>query len=313
MLIKSRHEPLELKFFKILNNRMSFNEEEKTAFWALKKGFKGEKAFDEISGQLPDDYLVINDLFLTYNNNFFQLDTLIIADDTTYLFEIKNYEGDYFIENDLWYSVPKTEIKNPLLQLARSESLFRRFISDIGFRTTIKSYVVFINPQFTLYQAPLNAPIIFSSQIHRFFNVLHSRPLKLQNRHIQFANHLVSKHIKYEFPQRLPYYNYNNLKKGITCPSCYALIQENKAPKDRNVLCTTCGKSEGISSAISQSIEEFSLLFPERKITTNNIHDWCKIIRCKKTIRRTLAQNYSLLGHSSSSYYVNQGEGNYIN
>ncbi len=301
MIIKQREEPVELKYLRLLNSRLSLSEEKKAAFWSIVKGFKGEEAFDELSGQLFDNYLVVNDLFLKHNNTFFQLDTLIIAADTIYLFEIKNYEGDYLIENDLWYSIPKTEIKNPLLQLARSESLFRQLISDLGFSHSIKSYLVFINPQFTLYQVPLNMPIIFPTQLKRFFENLKINKKKINDRHFKLAYLLQSCHVRDNYPLQIPNYNYNELLKGMSCNTCHSIINKET---DRTVECGKCGRSEKIEDAILRSIEEFSFLFPDKKITTNTIYDWCKTIKSKKTIRKVLSKHFILHGHMHSSYYV---------
>ena len=44
------------------------------------------------------------------------------------IFEVKNFEGDYYIEKDQWYSASsKIEIVNPLSQLERSRSLLQDF------------------------------------------------------------------------------------------------------------------------------------------------------------------------------------------
>ncbi len=93
------------------------------------------------------------------NNTTFQIDSLIITSGTIYFFEIKNYESDYYYESDRFYKNPKTEITNPLHQLSRSELLLRQLIQSIGFNIPVSASVVFINPEFTLYQAPLNKPL----------------------------------------------------------------------------------------------------------------------------------------------------------
>ncbi|MFV8826503.1 nuclease-related domain-containing protein [Alkalihalobacterium sp. APHAB7] len=66
--------------------------------------------------------------------------------------EVKNYAGDFLIENDNWFSLPKKEIKNPLLQLKRSEDLLRRLFQDNGMNLTVEPHLVFVIPGFHLYQ-----------------------------------------------------------------------------------------------------------------------------------------------------------------
>lgn len=61
------------------------------------------------------------------NNTTFQIDSLIITHEKVYLYEIKNYEGDYFYQADKLYKKPRFEIINPLHQLSRSKALLRHF------------------------------------------------------------------------------------------------------------------------------------------------------------------------------------------
>lgn len=73
----------------------------------LFKGYDGEVLFDSYTSKLECECLVINDLLLQYNNTTFQIDTLIITPDKLYIFEVKNYECDYFFESDILYKKPK--------------------------------------------------------------------------------------------------------------------------------------------------------------------------------------------------------------
>ena len=49
------------------------------------------------------------------------------------MFEVKNYEGDYYYESDRLYMKPKSEINNPLIQLKRTESLLRQLFQSLRF------------------------------------------------------------------------------------------------------------------------------------------------------------------------------------
>ncbi|GLB59644.1 nuclease-related domain-containing protein [Cytobacillus sp. NCCP-133] len=149
MILKSRAESEELKIFRYLYRRLKLSEKDVNRFWNLEKGFSGELQFDRMLQEGPSDWIILNGLLLESNNTMFQIDTLLIAGGTIYVFEVKNYEGDYYIENERWYSLlSKSEIKNPLLQLQRSETLLRGLLKELGFNLIIKSHLVFINPCF---------------------------------------------------------------------------------------------------------------------------------------------------------------------
>jgi hypothetical protein len=105
--MKHRYESLELKIMRSLNVRMKLETKEENYYLNLEKGYEGEQKFDKWTENFSDNCLVLNDLLLEYNNTIFQIDSLIIPSNTIYLFEVKNYEGDFFIEADRWYSLSK--------------------------------------------------------------------------------------------------------------------------------------------------------------------------------------------------------------
>ena len=302
MFFKPRYESLKLKILKSLNARTKLAEKDVSYYRSLQKGYEGEKIFDkwlEAEG-LPNNFLILNDLLFEVTNTKFQIDSSVISSDTLYFFEVKNFDGDYVIKGDQWYSLSGTEIKNPLHQLKRSETLFRKLLQEFGFNLQVKAYLVFVNPDFLLYQAPINEPIIFPSQLKRFLNKLNRNPLPLRSRESKLAEKLLANHL-IEIPySQLPSYNYEELEKGILCRCCNSFFGRKSRSK---VICNICGRIENIDSAVLRSIEDFRLLFPEEKITTPTIKDWCKIIDSSKMLRRILKENFKPVGNRKPTYY----------
>lgn len=300
MIIKRRSESPELKLLRNLNCRMKRSEKELNYYINLEKGFAGELQFDKWLKNLTIECLILNDLIFEINNTTCQIDSIIIVQDTLYLFEIKNYDGDFYIDDDKWYTIAGKEIKNPLLQLKRSESMIRRLLQDHNYNFQIEAYVIFINPHFHLYQTPLNLPIIFPTQLQRFFNKLNIRSSKIMSKEKKLAKQLVSIHLEESPYTRLKKYTYTQLKRGIICASCYSFTTTVNKLK---VECT-CGYKEDITYAVLRSLEEYILLFPNKKITTSNIHEWINIVPSKKTIRRILLAHCKLKRNGKYSYYL---------
>ncbi|WP_257348095.1 nuclease-related domain-containing protein [Pseudalkalibacillus decolorationis] len=299
---KARYEMKELIILRSLNTRIALTEKESSYYWNLEKGFQGEQKFDGLLETLSGNYLILNDLLLEINNSTFQIDSTLIFKDTIYLVEVKNYEGDSYLEGDRWINKnTKKERKNPILQLKRSESLFRQLMKELNYNSPIESYLVFINPNFYLYHAPMDPSIILPPHINRFIDKISLKPPNLTDKHLKFAQKLRSLHLNNSSFMQLPTYNYDHLEKGITCPGCHTLISEVKNSK---LICESCGCSEDVTSAVLRSAKELSILFPEKSITVNTLHEWCKIIKSKKTIRRILVKNYKLIKLGKSSHYV---------
>lgn len=120
------------------------------------------------------------------------MDSLLIFPESIYMYEVKNYQGDYYYDSDRFYKKPKLEISNPLIQLNRTASLLRQLLQSLGFHLHVEASVVFINPEFTLYQAPLNKPFIFPTQLNPYFKKLNKlSSTKLDHNHKLSMTHLL--------------------------------------------------------------------------------------------------------------------------
>jgi hypothetical protein len=280
---------------------MNLDEKERTHYFNLEKGFEGEKVFDKWLMPNAGNGIILNDLLFETNHTSFQIDSLFFKTNTIFMFEVKNYEGDFYLEGDKWFSPSKREIKSPLLQLRRSESLFRRLLQENNVSFTVEGYLVFVNPEFHLYQAPPELPIIFPSQLNRFAMKLNRKSGPLKEGYSKLAEKLLGLHVEESPYSRLPKYRYEEVGKGVLCRRCHSLYHSfNKSV----FICGNCKNTEAYLPAVLRSIEEFKFLFPERKITTDQIQEWCKLIKMKRTIRKILYDHFEHVGHGKSSHFV---------
>ncbi|MDQ6597547.1 NERD domain-containing protein [Bacillus salipaludis] len=301
MIIKPRLEPKNLKVLRSLNTRMNLSEDDRQNYLNLKKGYEGEVMFDELTNKLQCECYILNDLLFKVNNTLFQIDSLIITQKKIHLFEVKNYEGDYFYEKEAYNTRSKSEIKNPVLQLKRSESLLRQLLYHLSYHYPIEAFVVFINPQFTLYQAPLNEPIIFPTQIKRYLAKFDLAPSSLNENHRNLASKLLSVHVEESPYKNIPSYQYNTVQKGLTCEKCLSFLNPTNGNKCK---CHQCGHEEEVESAVLRMVEEIKLLFPEIKITTKLVYDWCRVIESRKRICRVLKKHFNIIGARHYAFYV---------
>ena len=88
----------------------------------------------------------------------------------------------------------------------------------------VEAYVIFINPQFTLFNAPEGLPFILPTQLTSFMKKLNNKPAKLNNQHKKLAQALVSLHqTETSVNPSLPLYSFAQLEKGISCKKCFCL------------------------------------------------------------------------------------------
>lgn len=303
MLIKKRSESYELMVLRSLVLRMYLTKKEEFRYFNLEKGYDGEVKFDHLLENIHEDQLILNDLLFEINHSYFQIDTLIISRGVIHLIDIKNFAGDCYLEGDKLYSVKSNwEYNNPIPQLKRCENLFSQLLQRLKYNYIIKSSVIFINPTFTLYQAPIDQPIVLPSQVSHFIKNLGNTPQQPNKKDKELAQKLLSLHQSKNPFIFLPNYCYEKLKKGIYCTHCNSY---HISIKKHSIVCQKCGMSEKIRATILRHTQEFQLLFPDRKVTTHSIYEWCDAIVNKKTIQRVLKQNYTVMGKNSGTYYEN--------
>ncbi len=293
----------ELQMYASLNSRMNLSASQKRKYDNLYKGYLGELKFYQLLNEQPSaNRLALYDFLLESNETEFQIDSLVIHRDTIYLLEIKNFEGDFYVDGNEWFVTnTKQEIRNPLLQLQRTEFLFKRLLQNINVNFAVKPYVVFVNEEFTLYQSPLSQPIIYPTQLRRFINMLNTNSRPLTTYHTNSIIKLAALHKKQSINRRMPKFEYEQLEKGVVCQNCSSFLGHLTTKLFK---CLNCGRNEKIELAIMQSIVEFHLLFPNRKITANSIYDWCEGLSSKRRIQDILVRNLTLINRGRSSHYV---------
>jgi hypothetical protein len=302
LIMKERGVPRELIILRGLRPRINFSESEESYYLYKEKGYEGEVNFDKwaVPLSVSEKMIFLNDVNLNQNNNHFQVDSFGISSGTLHHFEVKNLEGDYSIDKGKWISPLGNPVKNPLIQVDKTETLLNQLVNNHSIPLTVKSHLILINPEFHLYNVPSNLPIVYPAQMNRFRTSLLQNSSKIRNADIRAAEKLLALYIGESPYDSVPKYRYDELRKGMVCPGCGEFYAEFK----RVLCCGFCGGKEGSSDAILRSVEEFRLLFPEVKVTTKNIFDWCGVIKDERTIQRVLRANLQSMGNKRSSYYI---------
>ncbi|MFD2705794.1 NERD domain-containing protein [Salibacterium lacus] len=290
----------ELQALRILNKRMNLNVHDQQYYYGLEKGHEGEKIMNQWLLQLQQDAIIINDLMIEQQHSFFQIDILVLTHGQAHLFEVKHFEGDYYVKDNRFYLMNDREVKNPFHQLQRSEALIRDTFQKIHLSLPIKAQVAYTNPSFSLYHACPDFPLLLPGQIKRFIQKWNNEPFApLPDYYHSAAEKLLKLNWEYSPYTRLPDYDYHSLKKGITCPACSSWMLERK----NKLVCSKCGCTEDRRNGILRSAEEFNVLFPREKITTNGIHHWCGLQSSTKNVSRVLLSHYQRFGKGKGSYY----------
>lgn len=295
---KERIKPEHLRILEILLTRMKISRDDYYYFLNLKKGFEGELVFDAYTKQFKLDHLFLNDLQLEIRRAPFQIDALMIRTNLLVLYEIKNFEGIYKWGAEKFIKTTGTALENPSLQLQKTKVRLELLLQEKGYSLKVEAYVVFVNPEFTLLGMPSDSNFILLSQIPGHFRNIQA-PAELNTEQIKLAETLMNLHDP-NYPRKTTQYTYSDFKKGITCPECGTLAENFSGYFQA---CNKCGNKINVNKAIQSSIEDFHTLFPEDKLTSSRMMDWCG---CSNDMRvyRVLKKNYRMIGKNRGRYYI---------
>ncbi|GEK92004.1 hypothetical protein AKA01nite_16260 [Alkalibacterium kapii] len=266
------------------------------------KGFEGEQLFDEIMQFRHLRGLVINDLLIDTQETFYQIDSLLVTSDRIYLYEVKNYTGSYYYKDGGIYSNSGHALQDPIAQAERKRAYLYNLLLNLNLEREISAYVVFVNPDFYVYNFPEQNNVIFKGQLANHFKSVSETIKSDTSNSKRIAEKLIALHDDSYRSVNLPgNYAFDQLKKGIICSKCGSFQYETTR---QTRVCTDCFRKENISAAIHRSIEEFRLLFPTSRLDKNIISLWCENNLSKSRIQAVLRKNYCLKSCGRGTYYV---------
>ncbi|MBT2731055.1 NERD domain-containing protein [Carnobacterium sp. ISL-102] len=302
IIVKNRNKSNYLRAVEALDKRMTLPDEEALHLLNMQKGFKGEVLFDSLLEEFLDiDALILNDLMFTEKGSTFQVDSLILTGEKVLLFEVKNYEGNFQFKSHHLLTSSGKEIGNPLNQLDDTAIKMRQLLSKWNVNLTFEPILIFVNPAFTLYNAPSGSPIIFPTQIKEQLSRMNRIALPLSKRHHHFADKMMEENQEEAaFQRKLPSYTYDLLKKGLWCIECASPDLSNT---QRTCTCRACGFKVSVEKTVSHQIKDFKLLFPDSKVTTAAIFNWLGSTISAERIRKILLKNHKICGATFGSYY----------
>ncbi|WP_035052299.1 nuclease-related domain-containing protein [Carnobacterium pleistocenium] len=302
IVVKKRNKSNYLRTLEAINRRMILSDEEKLHLLNMQKGFEGELFFDSLVEEFLDlDALVLNDLLFTEKGNTFQVDTLILTGDKILLFEVKNYAGNFEFNSHHLLTFPGKEIVNPLNKLDETSIKRRQLLSKLNSNLKLDPVLIFVNSAFTLYNAPIDRPVIFPTQIREHFSKINKSVLPLSKKQHYLADKILKEHHdESAFQHKFPNYTYHFLKKGLWCTECSS---PTLTITQRTCSCKTCGYRTSVEETILRQIEDFKLLFPDLKVTTSVIYNWIDSMIPMTRIQKILLKHYTIRGATHGSYY----------
>ena len=274
--------------------------EELYAIW--KQGYIGEKEFSEILNEQKSETWLHDLQFKNYNQ--VQLDFIVVTDEAIILFEIKNYTGDYYYENGKLFRSTGYVAKDLIHQFEVSDKTLKRIVKKYKIDRKVISYIVFINPTFTLYgdlRSRIN--ILLYSELHKLKDMFGANFKYDEN--VWICKKLKSLHqpfiTSYLYFEKV---EFSKVIGGLKCISCNKIIEPSEIFNVRKyVKCKKCGTISSRYSIVLQSLKELYLLKGE-PFSINEAEKWTGV--SNSAIKRILYKKFKRIGNYKNSKYVDE-------
>lgn len=301
MFVKTYEPSSYVKYLFEVKGRITLDDFDEAQYKRLYSGYTGEKQFYERIKNCGSTKLW--DLRLDYHGEV-QYDFLVIHDGYLFHFDIKNFSGHYsFIDNN-FVSEQNYVIKDPISQFNGAHIKLKHFCMKHNLDYKILSYVVFINPDFIVTGFNGHSHILFHKDVDRIVNAL----IKPSNDvDIRALTTLSKFHKKDSKNERICYYPFNDMKKGIKCPSCKNFLRPFHN-KERRIICE-CGRRVTKQEAVHIAFDTIALL-KQSHVKTSEIVDFTGI--GKTTIKKIMSKNYASVGKICGKAYIASEHASFI-
>lgn len=252
----------------VLKQRAEFENPMKGELERLDLGFKGENIFDEMIEpfKIMHQLIHIKDILFEYDEGKkeVQIDNIVIANDTCYIFEVKKYQFNLCIDDrGFFYYEDGNEFASLNTQVEKQRGEVRQLLKEIGYPMSIEHFIVFINPDRTVFGLQRKHKVLTRATLKDFLDQRMKPNRKdytflvpgIDERRLKISKHATFYEVNVDF-----------LRKGVFCSACHHRM---KRTSRYAYTCFNCNWKISTLDAVKLLIRDLRLLNPEHKINSN--------------------------------------------
>lgn len=297
-MFKKVHQPPDYTAYLLAaENRIPLNTVDQMTLTNYLKGCAGEEQYYQHALQFHG--LHFWNIALK-NPGHAQYDFLHIHQQKLFHIDIKNYSGEVLMNGSQLITKSDYHYQDILTQLDRADYYLKKFVKQQGFNIEVISRILFINPDFLLKNYNNDPRILLPAQLPQLINYF-TKETVISSEEFQLANKLIQHHQTVNPHERIVYYPFNDMRKGIRCPKCRQIGM--KAPSKKQTIVCRCGYRCSKSDILKLSIDEMLMLknAPLRRI---EIEQWTGMNW--RSILRVLNQHYEMHYQNKSTVYTHR-------
>lgn len=254
----------------VLESRMQLDNTRKVELERLNNGFIGEQYFDDIIEPFVETHNLIHikDILFEYDEGKkeIQIDNIVIANDTCYIFEVKKYQFNLCIDDrGFFYYEDGKEFTSLNTQVEKQKGEVRQLLNEVGYPMAINHFIVFVNPERTVFGLQRKHNVLTRAILNDFLEQKMKPNRKDYSFFVSAINERRLKISKYAEFYKI---DLDLLNKGVYCASCQNRMRRTSR---YYFTCYRCEVRLGTLDAVKLLIRELRLLNPEHKITSKLI------------------------------------------
>lgn len=303
-MMDKRRKTVEHQWLEAMNRRGALLAEDQRRLEALEIGFEGECAFDDWINRYGDDqWHVYRDIWIDAGGST-QVDTMVVTASAVFIFDVKNYSGDYAYINGRWTVNGRPIIKDVLLQLKRSMEKVHLMLRQIDPMIEAEGLIVFINEHFSFRtEGEQGGKIVMRHGLRKHLQTMNAGGGAIRMPIDMLCERIESFFIDNPYlPPACDDNAYFSLKKGVCCCSCGAF---RHAVLRYHMKCLGCGNKETKERAVLRSICEYGVLRNDRNLRVKEVFYFLDELVSERYIRFVLTKHFEAIARGRYAAYKN--------
>lgn len=278
----------------------------KTRLYYLSRGYEGEKVvLYWIQKFGSESWLIIADYWFD-NGKLLQADFIVVTEDTWYVIEVKNYDGDFQYKNYDCILNGKLLADNIMTKMQERMNRVKHMTSEMKRPIKVEGAMIFINEHSQVeIDSELDYDIVMRHQLRSYIKNMKSKsnypldPAYVKECQAIFDRYRVESPFQ---PESLKPESFASLKKGVTCCECDSF---ETVARYKMIECTRCGAKEMKSKTIMRVAYQLRYLYYDypQIVTKHNLYEFMGGMIGSSAIRKTMSKHYPKIGESNKLYY----------
>lgn len=299
--------PTKIELYQELLIRGALSTEQAQELEQLQFGQEGEQTLIDYFRMYGESHWsVFQNVWVDYYGKF-EVDCLLITSNQIYLFEVKNYKGQYVYENSQCRCNGQKIGHNAISQTQKSYINFTNFLRQNKINVPVTGVLLFtgIDCEVTIHDEIGDLKVVRRNQLRNFIHKIKhdERNYRKDRVDIDSLRQVLDDfEIHNPFlPDAIPSEIVSRIRNGVRCSHCHSF----EVDALKMYVCCLCGIYEPIENAIIRTICEFALIHFDSDLLINDLVIFFNGDYSRGTIKKYMDKHFTQISFGRNMKYAN--------